>query len=194
LADELLGLLAARKGHFRLESGHHGDLWLDLDLLFLRPDQLRPVARELATRLQPYGIEAVCGPQVGGALLAQLIAAELGVDFTYTERSPRAGAEALFPVDYRLPGALRGRIRGQRVAVVDDAINAGSAVRATLADLTACGARPAAIGAVLVLGSSAADIAAAAGIPLESIGALSSGLWTPAECPLCASGIPLEGA
>ncbi len=26
-----MGLVGARTGHFRFESGHHGDTWLDLD-------------------------------------------------------------------------------------------------------------------------------------------------------------------
>jgi hypothetical protein len=29
-----------RRGHFVLESGHHGNLWLDLNSLFLRPAAL----------------------------------------------------------------------------------------------------------------------------------------------------------
>jgi orotate phosphoribosyltransferase len=187
----LPGLLAARKGHFQLESGHHSDRWLDLDLLFLHPGRLRPHVVELARRLQPHSIDAVCGPLVGGALVAQLIAAELDVDFVYTERSP-GGPAALSPVGYRLPKALRAAVGGKRVAVVDDAISAGSAVRGTLADLTACGAHPAVIGALLVLGSLAPGMAATAGIPLESIATLPWGLWTPAECQLCASGVPVE--
>jgi orotate phosphoribosyltransferase len=184
-------LLAARKGHFQLESGHHSDRWLDLDLLLVHPRRLRPVAVELAGRLQPHGIEAVCGPLVGGALVAQLIASELDVDFLYTERSP-GGSAALYPVGYRLPRALRAGIGGKRVAVVDDAISAGSAVLGTLADLRACGAHPAAIGALLILGSLAPGMAATSGIPLESIATIPWGLWTPAECPLCASGVPFE--
>ena len=28
-----LGLVSGRRGHFRLESGHHGGLWLNLDPL-----------------------------------------------------------------------------------------------------------------------------------------------------------------
>jgi hypothetical protein len=36
-------LLAMRKVHFPLESGHHGDLWLDLELPCLRPKLVRPV-------------------------------------------------------------------------------------------------------------------------------------------------------
>ena len=60
MQEELLSLLAARKGHFRLESGHHGDLWLDLELLCLRPQRIRPFAVELAKRLP--AVDAVCGP------------------------------------------------------------------------------------------------------------------------------------
>jgi hypothetical protein len=29
--ETVLELLSARNGHFLLESGHHGDLWLDLE-------------------------------------------------------------------------------------------------------------------------------------------------------------------
>jgi hypothetical protein len=40
MADELVSMLAARKGHFGLESGHHGELWLELDSLYLHPARL----------------------------------------------------------------------------------------------------------------------------------------------------------
>ena len=187
----LPGLPAARRGHFKLESGHHGDLWLDLDL-FLHPGRLRPFVVELAARLHPHSIEAVCGPLTGGAFLAQVLASELEVDFYYTKPSEPRMAASLYPVEYRLPSAIRAGIRGKKVAVVDDVINAGSAVRGTLADLQACGAHLAAIGALLVLGSAASSLAATCGVPLVSLAALPVGLWIPAECPLCAEGTPLE--
>jgi orotate phosphoribosyltransferase len=194
LQDELVGLLAARAGHFRLESGHHGDLWLDLDALFLRPPALQRFVAELAARLSTHAAEVVCGPLTGGAFLAQMIAAELGAEFCYAERvaPPREGA--LFSAEYRLPAALRPRVRGKAVAVVDDVINAGSAVRGTIADLHACDARPVVIGALLVLGTAAAELAATHNIPLETVDRRPSGVWAPADCPLCASGVPLEDA
>jgi len=115
---ELERLLPARKGHFRLESGHHGDVWLDLELLFLRPAQIRPLAEELARKLEEYPVEAVCGPLVEGAFLASMVAPELGVPFTYTEGKVASGADRLFPVEYVLPPALRPKLNGRRVAVV----------------------------------------------------------------------------
>jgi orotate phosphoribosyltransferase len=192
LPDELVGLLAARRGHFRLESGHHGDLWLDLDALFLRPGSLRPFVAELARRLAAHHPDAVCGPLTGGAFLAQMVAAELGAEFYHAERIVRPRGVGPDPVGYRIPDALRPAVRGKAVAVVDDAINAGSAVRGTVADLHACGARPVAVGALLVLGDAAAAFAADRGVPLERIAHLPTGLWAPADCPLCAARVLLE--
>jgi orotate phosphoribosyltransferase len=185
-------LLAARKGHFLLESGHHGDLWLDLELLCLRPRVVQPACAELAGRLSQLGVEAVCGPLVEGAFVGLLVASELDVEFTYSERFAPPRTDGLFPAGYGVPDPLRGRIRNKRVAVVSDVINAGSAVRGTLADLEACGANPIAIGALLVLGTAAAEFAAGAGLVLESIATLPNRLWPPSQCPLCASGAPLE--
>jgi len=176
-----------------LESGHHDDLWLDLDPLFLRPTRLRRFTAGLALRLGDLAIEAVCGPLVGGAFLAQAVAAELDVEFYYTERVATT-AGGLYPAKYRLPDTLRPRIGGKRVAIVDDAISAGSAVRATYLELQASGARPAAVGALFVLGSLAARLADGWNVPLEGIAHLPNELWRPEACPLCASGMPLEDA
>ncbi len=193
MQEELLSLLAPRKGHFRLESGHHGDLWLEIPRLYLNPGRLRPFAVELAHRLAAHGIEAVCGPLVEGAFLSQMVAEEIDVAFTFAEQFARPQSDGLFPIGYRIPEALRSIVRGKMIAVVDDVINAGSAVRGAFAALKACGARPVVVGALLVLGSSASPFAASEGASLESLASLPNHLWEPSHCPLCASGIPLDG-
>lgn len=187
---DLLTLVAARTGHFRLESGHHGELWLELDQLFARPVWLQPFVAELARRIAIHGIDTVCGPLTGGAFLAELMALELGVQFAFADRIA-SRREGLFPVDYRVPGALRPALSGKRVAIVDDAIGMGSAVRATLADLEVCGANPVVIGALLVMGPAGPEFAAARRLPLERLADLPMRTWPPSECRLCASGTPL---
>jgi orotate phosphoribosyltransferase len=189
--EEIVRLLAGRRGHFLLESGHHGDLWLDLDGVFVRPTRVARFAGELATRLAAHEIEAVCGPLVGGAFLAEMIASCLDLEFFYSERSARRGG-GLYAVDYRLPAALGGVVRGKRVAIVDDVVNAASATRATFEALRGCGARTVAIGALLTLGSAAPAFADEEGLALERLAALPNTLWEPRGCPLCAAGIPLE--
>ncbi len=193
MLDQLLALTSARRGHFLLESGHHGELWLDVDRMFRRPGQLRPLVRALAERLAPHRMETVCGPLTGGAFVAQMVAEELNVDFVYANRAPRqANDRALFAFDYQIPEALADIVRGKRVAVVNDVINAGSAVRGALADLKRLGAQPLVLGTLLALGDAAAEIAGTEGIPLIALALAANQIWTPAECPLCAADVPLE--
>lgn len=192
MQEQVLELLSARRGHFLLESGHHGDLWLDLESLCLRPRAVQALAAELAEPLSKLALDAVCGPLVEGAFIGLLAASSLDVRFTYSERFARAPAGGLFPAGYRIPAPLRAGLSGKRVAIVNDVINAGSAMRGTFDDLQACGAEVVAIAALLVLGEAAAAFAAGKGVPLLSLAALPNSLWTPSDCPLCASGAPLE--
>lgn len=183
MCEELARLFDTRTGHFKLESGHHGDLWIDLNALLLRPRRLQRFAEVLAQRLSMHQVEAVCGPLVGGAFVAQTVAAELDIEFYYAERTVRSQHDGPSAVAYRVPSPLRDKLNGKRVALVDDVINAGSAVRATWVDLCECGARPPVIGALLVLGSSAATFAADQQVPLESMSHRSSGQWLRIDCP-----------
>lgn len=130
MTGDILKVLPARQGHFLLESGYHTDLWFTLDALFVAPRELAPLITMLARRLAPYGASAVCGPLLGGAFLAQAVAAALGVDFFFTERVATPPAAGLFTAEYRLPVELQRRMGGHRVAIVDDVISGGSSVRA----------------------------------------------------------------
>ena len=194
MSNDVLSLFAARKGHFRFESGHHGDLWLDIPPAYVRPVRLRPYARELAALLAAHSIDAICGPLVEGALLAQMVAEELAREFYFAEQFTRQTGDGLYPVGYRIPAALRSGISGKRVAVVDDVINAGSAVRGAIEDLKNCGARLAAIGSLMTLGDRASRIAKEEGVALETLSRVEqSNLWEVASCPLCSAGEPLHG-
>jgi orotate phosphoribosyltransferase len=143
----LLDLMSVRRGHFRYESGYHGEIWLDLDRLFLKPLRIAPLAHDLASRLAPSAIEAVVRPLVGGALLAQMIAVELGVEFAYTVPRPSPSDDTFYPVAYRLPLTVAPLIKRKRVAIVD-----GSAVRGTFRALVEASAKPIIAGALLVRG------------------------------------------
>jgi orotate phosphoribosyltransferase len=175
------------RGHFRYESGHHGDVWLDLDALFVDARAAREHAAALARLAQSTMPQVVCGPLTGGAFAAQLVAAELGAEFIYAERRAADGAV----VRYRLPDALRGSARGKRVLVVDDAINAGSAVLATAADLRECGAEIAGFASLIALGNTAAEIARRESVPLLALATVGRELWRAEDCPLCRAGRPL---
>jgi orotate phosphoribosyltransferase len=193
-AVDVLDALPARRGHFALESGYHTDLWLTLDALFVDPVAIAPLVAALAGRLRAHAPTAVCGPLLGGAFLAQAIATHLAVKFFAVEPAPAAAAPAgeLFAARYRLPPGQRALVRGERVAVVDDAISAGSSVRAAIAALTDAGASIAAVGALLVLGDAARAHFAAQRVPVEMLGHRALSLSAPDACALCRAGVALE--
>jgi orotate phosphoribosyltransferase len=169
-------LVRARRGHYAFPSGFHGDLWLDLDLLFAVPADIAPLAAELARQLPPA--DAVCGPMTGGALLAELVAVEMRAELAWSELP-----------SYAVPRALGERLRGRRVAVVDDAINAGSAVGATIEALRGCGAEVVGVGTLMLLGGGWSP-----GVPFVWLEAVESQLWPAADCPLCGDGVPFVSA
>jgi orotate phosphoribosyltransferase len=190
--DAFLLLVGGRRGHFQLESGHHGGLWLDLDPLFAEPRRVAPFVDALATALRPHDVSAVCGPLLGGAFLAQLVAHALDVEFCFTQRVMPAESDGLYRARYVLPPAFAARVQGRRVAIVDDVMSAGSALRGTFTELRAHGAEPVVAGALLVLGAAGADFFAEQQVAVEAVARSTYALWTPAACPLCAAGAPLE--
>jgi orotate phosphoribosyltransferase len=192
MADTVSALARARRGHFRMESGYHSGSWFELGTLFERAAEVGPFVSELAQRLARYGPEGVCGPVTGGATLAEMIARELRVTCFVAERFESSQATGMFAVRYELPQAQRDAARGRSIAIVDDAISVGSAVRASHADLVACGARPVALGALIVFGDAATAFAAQAGLALEAIERVPFEMWLPADCPLCRTGVALD--
>ncbi len=187
IESDIVDAIAVSRGHFLYESGHHGDLWLDLDELFVDARRARGWTTALTQSAMTCRPEIVCGPLTGGALVAQSLAAEIGAGFVYTQRiTSETGS-----VRYRVPDALRAALRGKRVLLVDDAINAGSAVRSTLEDVLQCGGEMVGLAALITLGDAASVIARERGVPLFALVSLSREMWTRENCPLCSAGVPL---
>ena len=192
MMPDVFTTLQIRNGHFLLESGYHTDAWLSLDLLFVNLSRVAPMVASLADRLRGHEFSAVCGSVMGGAFLAQALATVLDTDFYYAEPMATSSRAGLFAVEYRLPPGLRQRVRGMKVAVVDDVISAGSSVRATVTALSAAGASIAVVGSLMTLGDVGRTHFASLGVPLESLAHRDLTLWKPADCPLCRDGVPLE--
>jgi orotate phosphoribosyltransferase len=183
----VIDFVPVRRGHFRLESGFHTDLWLELDALFADPRRIAPLTDRLAAALRHYQFDAVCGAMLGGAFLAQLLAHALDVEFWFTERHVLNGA-----VSYPLPRAFAERAAGRRVAIVDDVMSAGSAMRGTYQSVMQAGAHPVLAAALLILGSEGADFFAKSNIPVEALERQPFNLWQPSDCRLCAAGVELQ--
>ena len=191
-AAALFDLASGRSGHFRLESGYHAGLWLDLDALFADASRIAPFVATLTQRLRPYRADVVCGALVGGAFLAQLVASRLDLTFCFTERMMQAEVSDLYGASYRLPTAFAPIVRGRRVAVLDDVMSAGSAMIGSYTAVRASAGIPVVSAALMILGSKGESFFAGHGVPVEAVIRREFDLWPPAACPLCATKVPLE--
>lgn len=189
---DLPSLVPSRRGHFQLESGHHGNLWLEVERLCLRVGPIRKLARRLAAELREARVEVVCGPLVDGAFVALLVAEELDVPFVYSERVPGTPQDGLYPFHYRVPDALRATVHGRRVAIVNDIVNAGSAVRGTFIDLKSGGADVVALGTLAALGDWAARFVEGERLHGAILETFANDVWVPADCPMCRAGEALS--
>jgi orotate phosphoribosyltransferase len=186
------GGLPVRHGHFLLESGLHSDVWIDLDALFVDPQKIEPDLAALAELIKQHDVTAICGPLLGGAFVAQALASRLGLHFYCTERVTSSSGDGLYQAVYRLPKGQRKQAAGERMAVVDDVISAGSSVRATVAELEEVGATVQVVGSLLLLGNKAAEHFSKYRIPVVAPAMRAFEMWEPTNCPHCKAGKPLQ--
>ena len=61
---------ALMRGHFRLTSGLHSDVYLQSALVLQHPAHAEALGRELAARLARAGATTALAPAIGGILVA----------------------------------------------------------------------------------------------------------------------------
>jgi orotate phosphoribosyltransferase-like protein len=127
----------------------------------------------------------------GGAFLALAMADLLGTAFLPAYSRP---GQAGGPAGYHLPGSTRDMIGGWRVAIVDDAVNAATAVQACFRQLRDHGAAPVAVASLLALGPADDIVTGAMEVPFYTVATMRSQAWPAADCPFCACGTPLAPA
>jgi orotate phosphoribosyltransferase len=111
----------------------------------------------------------------------------------YSERQIDSDKNIMNPlVSYSIPKLMRNRIKGKRVAIVDDIINAGAAIRPTYDELIHLGATPIVLGCLIIKGNLIYSFATEHQVPLEEIIQIENNMWLSQECPLCISKQPIE--
>src|ERR1700733_10262779 len=71
--------------HFVYISGHHGSGWVDKDAIFIRLDRVGRLTQLLAEAVRHIQPEILCGPAVGGLIVAQWTAYSLGLPAVFAE-------------------------------------------------------------------------------------------------------------
>jgi len=170
------GTGALLRGHFRLTSGLHSEVYLQCALVLQHPSYAGELGAQLADAFRGAGAEAVVAPAIGGILVAHEVARALGVRGLFTERED--GRMRL-----RRGFSLRG---GERVLVVEDVITTGGSTREVVRAVEEAGAKVVGVGALVDRSGGKAEFS----VPRTALLSLALPNYPPESCPLCARGFP----
>jgi len=165
------------QGHFLLTSGRHSADFLRAAALSQHPHKMSVACKALAELFRGERLDLVVGPAVGGIAVAYEVARELQVRMAFSERHDGGMA------------VLRGfRLAvGERALVVDDVMTTGGSIRKTVEHLRSRDVTVAAIGVFVDRSGGTVQF----DVPFRSLATIEIATYSPAECPLCTSDIPL---
>ena len=168
--------------HIVYTSGKHGSAYVNKDAVYPNTARVAELCRFLADAAAPHRPEVVCGPAMGGIILAQWTGNHLGLPAVYAEKSPDGGMT--------LRRGYDKLVAGKRVLVVEDVLNTGGSVREAVGAVRAAGGDPVVVAALVNRGGvTAADV----GVPaLVALLEVELDAWDAATCPLCRDGVPVN--
>ncbi len=182
---EILEVLEKRgavlRGHFELSSGRHSDLFVQKFRVLEHPRLAQRFGESLA-ELFDKKFDVVAAPAVGAVVLGFATALAADARSVFAER-----------VDDRMTfrrGFEIGRL--ETVLVVEDVVTTGGSAREVVELVKEAGGEVVGVGALLDRADPSRNDAEALGAPLRSLVQLKVDSWEPAQCPLCASGEPLQ--
>jgi orotate phosphoribosyltransferase len=190
--DQVLEVLqkvgAFRAGHFVYTSGRHGDTYVNKDALYPYTRDTSALCHEIAQRFKNAGVEAVAGPAVAAAILAQWTAHHMTeisgkeVFATYADKDGNGG--------FVIRRGYDKVIAEKKVLIIEDLTTTGGSIEKVVSAARAAGAD---VIGVAVLCNRGGVTAEALKVPvLESLVKVELDSWDAAECDLCKRNIPVN--
>ena len=181
--------------HFVYTSGKHGSAYLDKTAICLDPVAMKFLCHFLAQKIPGIvkeRIQVVVGPALAGIAVANTVVltlndcrldAEPKIHFAWVEEDKR-GEKSLRPTFQKI-------VKGQNILLVDDVINTGHSLMATIKLLEKHGARVLAV--ATLYNRAEYDPHLFDPIPVYSLITVKlQEIYPPEECPLCRQGVPIN--
>ena len=143
------------EGHFVLRSGLHSRQFFQCALALQQMPVVEKLGAALATKVKSFGAVTVVAPAMGGLVIGQEVARQLGLRFIFVEKE-----------DGKL--ALRRGFKiapGEKILVVEDVVTKGGRVQETLDIVRANGGQVVGVAMVVDRSNGAVNF----GLPLESL-------------------------
>jgi len=175
----LEGKGAVLRGHFRLSSGRHSDVFVQKFRVLEHPRLAQRFGEELAGSF-PESFDLVASPAVGAVVLGFATALAGNARFIFAERS---GDEMEFRRGFHVPPHAR-------VLVVEDVITTGGSALEVVELVRKMGGNPVGVGALIDRDDPSRQWHA--GVPLHALVTVKADSWAEVECPMCARDEPLD--
>lgn len=167
---------ALLEGHFILRSGLHSRQFFQCALALQQMPQVERLGAALAAKVKTLGAATVMAPAMGGLVIGQEVARQLGTRFIFVEKE-----------DGRL--VLRRGFKiapGERILIVEDVVTKGGRVQETLEIVRANGGNV--VGVAMVVDRSNGTVNL--GVPTVSLVALQVETFEPNNLPPDLAKIP----
>jgi orotate phosphoribosyltransferase len=170
---------ALLKGHFLLTSGLHSPVYWEKALVIQYPEFTEKLCRMMADHYRAAGATVVAGPTTPGIILAYETARQLGVRGIFAERD-EAGSGRVFRRGFTIQP-------GEKVLVVDDILTTGGSISEVIAAVRKLQGQVVGVGVLVQRSVKEPNF----GVPFFACHRTEAVTYQPAQCPLCARGIPL---
>ncbi|NOZ64199.1 MAG: orotate phosphoribosyltransferase [Caldiserica bacterium] len=169
---------ALLRGHFRLSSGRHSDIYMQCALVLQYPELSSKLCEELAKKFSGKSIETVIGPAIGGIIVSYEVARQLSVRSLFMER--KEGIMTLrrgFHIE-----------KGEKILLVEDVITTGKSLKEVEEIVKKRGGEIAGIGCLVDRSEGKSPF----GRGITSLLSLKASTWEASLCPLCKKGMPIS--
>jgi orotate phosphoribosyltransferase len=169
---------ALLEGHFILRSGLHSRQYFQCALALQQMSVVEKLGAALVEKVRKFGAVTVIAPALGGLVIGQEVARQLGVRFIFTEKE-----------EGRL--ALRRGFKiapAEKILVVEDVVTRGGRVQETIDIVRAHGGNV--VGAAVIVDRS--NGAVNFGVPFQSLVSLRVENFEPDKLPPDLAKIPVE--
>lgn len=167
---------ALLEGHFVLRSGLHSRQFFQCALALQQMPIVEKLGAALAAKLRSLGATTVIAPAMGGLVIGQEVARQLGLRFLFVEKE-----------DGKL--VLRRGFKiapGEKILIVEDVVTKGGRVQETVDIVRAHGDAVAGVGMLVDRSNGAVNL----GVPLVSLIALRVETFDPNQLPPDLAKIP----
>jgi orotate phosphoribosyltransferase len=167
---------ALLEGHFILRSGLHSRQFFQCALALQQMPVVEKFGAALAAKVKSLGAATVVSPAMGGLVIGQEVARQLGVRFIFVEKE---GGKLVLRRGFKIAP-------GEKIIVVEDVVTKGGRVQETLDIVRAHGGKIAGVAMVVDRSNGAVDF----GVPFESLISLQVETFEPAKLPPDLAKIP----